>query len=79
MVVRDVHPNHPLNSQLPASMINGSEGQDGFGSKHAGGASFVFCDGAVRFISESIDSSSSPLGTYQRLGDRADGLQVSDF
>ena len=80
MVVRDVHPNHPLNSQLPASMItSGSEGQDGFGSKHFGGASFVFCDGAVRFISESIDSSSSPLGTYQRLGDRADGLQVSDF
>jgi len=79
MVVRDVHPKHPLNSQLPASMIDGDEGQDGFGSKHAGGGSFVFCDGAVRFISDSIDSSSSPLGTYQRLGDRADGLQVSDF
>ncbi len=79
MVVRDVHPKHPLNSQLSASMIGGDEGQDGFGSKHAGGASFVFCDGAVRFISEIIDSSSSPLGTYQRLGDRADGLQVSDF
>ena len=82
MVVRDVHPDHPLNSALPEATISSFGGygdHDGFGSKHSGGATFVFCDGAVRFISESIDSSSSPLGTYQRLGDRADGLQVSDF
>jgi len=36
----------------------------------------VLCDGAVRFISDSIDSSSSPLGTYQQLGDKADGLST---
>jgi prepilin-type N-terminal cleavage/methylation domain-containing protein/prepilin-type processing-associated H-X9-DG protein len=82
MVVRDVHPDHPLNSTLPESTITNFGGygdHDGFGSKHSGGANFLFCDGAVRFISESIDSSSSPLGTYQRLGDRADGMALGDF
>ena len=33
-----------------------------FASKHEGGAFFVFCDGAVKFISENIDHS-----TYQAL------------
>jgi prepilin-type processing-associated H-X9-DG protein len=79
MVLRDVHPSHPVNSQLPQASIEGNEGQDGFGSKHPGGASFLFCDGAVRFINQNIDSSSSPLGAYQRLGDRADGLPVSGY
>lgn len=45
-----------------------------FRSAHPGGASFVLCDGAVRFISETID-----YVTYQRLGDRRDGQVVGSF
>jgi len=47
----------------------------GFGSYHAGGAQFVFGDGAVRFISRQIDEN-----TFRRLGHRADGeLGPVDF
>jgi len=46
----------------------------GFGSSHAGGANFLFGDGAVRFLSEAI---STPI--YQQLGHRSDGqLPESD-
>jgi prepilin-type N-terminal cleavage/methylation domain-containing protein/prepilin-type processing-associated H-X9-DG protein len=40
----------------------------GFKSNHTGGANFVFGDGAVRFISQSIDRR-----TYALLGAKADG------
>jgi prepilin-type N-terminal cleavage/methylation domain-containing protein/prepilin-type processing-associated H-X9-DG protein len=83
LVLRDTHPNHPINSELPDVQLNTYGGMvgdhDGFGSKHPGGTQFLFCDGAVRFIDQSINSSSSPLGTYQRLGDKADGLTVTSF
>jgi prepilin-type N-terminal cleavage/methylation domain-containing protein/prepilin-type processing-associated H-X9-DG protein len=47
----------------------------GFKSRHEGGANFVFADGSVHFISETID-----YLTYQYLGERRDGkkLQYSD-
>jgi len=83
LVFRDTHPNHPINSELPDAHMNtfggGNGDHDGFGSRHGGGAQFVFCDGSVRFLNENIHSSSSPLGTFQRLGDRADGLTVNPF
>lgn len=79
-VLRQCDAAHPLNSQFPDDVILNADGGigdcDGFGSRHPGGSNFVMCDGAVRFIGENINSSTSPLGTYQRLGHRADGLAV---
>jgi prepilin-type N-terminal cleavage/methylation domain-containing protein/prepilin-type processing-associated H-X9-DG protein len=46
----------------------------GFKSKHPGGATFCLADGSVRFLADTIDYS-----TYQRLGDRRDGLAVGSF
>ncbi len=46
----------------------------GFKSKHAGGAHFLLADGHVIFISQNID-----YLTYQKLGDRRDGLPIGDF
>jgi prepilin-type N-terminal cleavage/methylation domain-containing protein/prepilin-type processing-associated H-X9-DG protein len=44
----------------------------GFKSNHTGGANFVFVDGSVHFIRDSID-----MRTYQYLGHRADGQPVT--
>lgn len=44
----------------------------GFRSRHAGGATFLFGDGAVHFLPDSIDHL-----VYQRLGAKADGQSVS--
>ncbi|NQT39430.1 MAG: DUF1559 domain-containing protein [Planctomycetes bacterium] len=46
----------------------------GFRSRHAGGCQFVFCDGSVHFLSESID-----YETYQKLGDRHDGKPIGTY
>ena len=46
----------------------------GFKSQHTGGAHFLLCDGAVKFLSQNLD-----YETYQRLGDRRDGRAVGEF
>lgn len=44
----------------------------GFKSRHPGGVNFVFCDGSVHFLNESID-----YNNYQRLGARADSESIA--
>jgi prepilin-type N-terminal cleavage/methylation domain-containing protein/prepilin-type processing-associated H-X9-DG protein len=46
----------------------------GFRSRHPQGCQFVFGDGSVHFISQSVN-----YATYQRLGGRRDGLPIGDF
>ncbi|QDT41740.1 putative major pilin subunit [Gimesia alba] len=46
----------------------------GFASNHVGGAHFLMCDGAVRFISENLD-----LATFGFLGGKADGNVIGEF
>ncbi|HZN34238.1 MAG TPA: DUF1559 domain-containing protein [Pirellulaceae bacterium] len=61
-------------------------GQDGFlqfGSAHPSGFNAVFCDGSVRLIRYTIQSNNTvtatnPLGVWQRLCKREDGLAVDD-
>jgi prepilin-type N-terminal cleavage/methylation domain-containing protein/prepilin-type processing-associated H-X9-DG protein len=65
----------------PAPDTVGEEGYYQFGSAHASGFNAVFGDGSVRLISYSIQSnndlSAGPLGLFQRLCARDDGLPVN--
>ncbi|HEX4610034.1 MAG TPA: DUF1559 domain-containing protein [Urbifossiella sp.] len=45
-----------------------------FRSDHTGGCNFVFADGSVHFISETI-----PMSTYKALGSRAGGEVVGNY
>jgi prepilin-type N-terminal cleavage/methylation domain-containing protein/prepilin-type processing-associated H-X9-DG protein len=53
-------------------------GLGSFSSRHPGGAHFVLCDGAVRFISDEIESKPE-LGTFQKLANRSDGNTIGEF
>ncbi|WP_262025006.1 DUF1559 domain-containing protein [Blastopirellula sp. J2-11] len=54
--------------------VNQWGASQGFKSIHPGGCNFVFCDGSVHFVSETID-----MVNYQRLGDRRDGQPLTEF
>ena len=76
----------PINYPTCPNELGGFSGTDGcnangnwqtsqgFKSKHPGGAQFLFCDGSVHFLSESIE-----YRTYQALGDRRDGQVPGRF
>jgi prepilin-type N-terminal cleavage/methylation domain-containing protein/prepilin-type processing-associated H-X9-DG protein len=69
---------HPINAPDPTLPGPGSASiaagalpllfVGGFASQHRGGANFLFCDGSVRFLKETID-----VRVYRSLGNRADG------
>lgn len=61
-------------SQTGCNQIGTYDTDNGFKSRHVGGAQFVFGDGTVKFISENID-----YNTYQKLGNRADGQVIGEF
>jgi prepilin-type processing-associated H-X9-DG protein len=65
----------PFNFQAISGVAQTQQQQRAsFGSFHEGGVHVVFCDGAVRFLSENIDN------TVQKgLGTRSGGEVVGDF
>jgi hypothetical protein len=60
-------------SSDPAYCING-QAEQAFSSHHPGGAQFVFGDGAVHFLTQTMDGT-----TLERLAARNDGLPVGDY
>jgi prepilin-type N-terminal cleavage/methylation domain-containing protein/prepilin-type processing-associated H-X9-DG protein len=52
----------------------GEDGKYSFRSAHSGGVNFVFADGSVKFLRQSIS-----MATYQALGSRAGGEVVGDY
>jgi prepilin-type processing-associated H-X9-DG protein len=65
--------NGAQNSPACRDEFSGANSQ-GFKSLHIGGAQFVFCDGSVHFLTNSIN-----YVMYQRLGDRRDGAALGAF
>jgi prepilin-type N-terminal cleavage/methylation domain-containing protein/prepilin-type processing-associated H-X9-DG protein len=57
----------------PAYSIDGQADQ-AFSSYHPGGAQFVFCDGSVHFLQQTIDGD-----TLERLAARNDGQPVGEY
>lgn len=71
----DVHvPDPARNSERGPSATPGTKGLEwvgGFGSQHPGGAHFVFGDGSIRFVRETIQPR-----VFQCLGNREDGEMI---
>ncbi|MEX1039411.1 MAG: DUF1559 domain-containing protein [Pirellulaceae bacterium] len=70
-----------LSTQGINEIINGAN-INCFSSQHPGGSQFALADGSVRFVSETIDSfeaTDATMGTFQRLGNRKDGLVNGEY
>ena len=69
---------YPINDEPVDSNI-GSDGQGSanFSSFHPGSANFLFTDGAVHFVSDSVQP--QPRGVYHNLAQRNDGEVVGEF
>ena len=62
----------PVEEPIPDSPFALDERR--FGSAHPAGLNFALCDSSVRFVTYGID-----LVTYQKLGNREDGLTIDSF
>jgi prepilin-type processing-associated H-X9-DG protein len=60
-------------THTPLQDTPGYPGADRFGSSHAGGSNFAFCDGSIHTISYSIDAA-----IHKSLGNRDDGAPLGD-
>ena len=65
--------NFPLSSTDLFYFPNGNEDDCSFGW-HVGGTQFVFCDGSVHFLTESVD-----LRVFALLGERNDGVVIGEI
>lgn len=63
----------------PPQTDNYMDANGAFGSRHSGGGNFVFGDGHVAFLSETIDFNTGPAkyGVYQALSTIAGGESIS--
>jgi prepilin-type processing-associated H-X9-DG protein len=64
---------YPLNFNLMPNMRDNQENDSPFGSDHPGGAQFVFADGHVVFLTDSID-----IDAYRALSTFAGGEVLPD-
>ncbi len=66
--------NSPINAKVSPSRMYLAVNDDNAFSFHPGGAQFVFCDGSVHFLSDSIDAQ-----TYCFIHDKRDGQPLGNF
>ncbi|MEC8555941.1 MAG: DUF1559 domain-containing protein [Planctomycetota bacterium] len=69
---------YPINdAPFPLNIDCDGRGSVNYSSYHTGGSNFVFADGSVHFLSQSIESQRN--GVFHRLAQRNDGEPVGDF
>ncbi len=66
--------NSPINAKVSPNRMYLAVNDDNAFSYHSGGAQFLFCDGSVHFLTESLD-----IGTYCNMHDKRDGMVLGPW